>query len=144
EAGLPVLPRVDALAEDDEDLGVDRVDHAGERAAEPLSRGAVDGLGRGVPGVGGLPQARDRAARADHAALEGLAHEGVLTDVRPEAAARAAAAQRAVHREGHVADLARAARRAPVQRAVDHDPAADAATDRDHEVGAVVAALAVE
>src|SRR5690606_13492257 len=86
EAGLPVLPRVDALAEDDDDLGVDRVDHAREGAAEAFACLAVAIAGAGVAAPGGLPQACGRPAWADPAALAGCANECVIHAVSLEAA----------------------------------------------------------
>ena len=105
EAGFPVAPGIDAFAEKDDDLGVDDVHDAGQRAPQGRPGLTVDRPGTRVAVVGGLTQIGGCAIRAEDAALDTRAQQRLLTRVRLQAPAQPTPAQRPVGRDQHAADL---------------------------------------
>ena len=117
------LARVGDAAADDDALGPQQDDRVRQRAADELARAREcgdRGLVAGAGGVGGRLHGRLPGGRGDRL---GARHP-------VEAAAVAAAAQRAVGIDRRVPDLARVAE-PEVQAAADHHAAADAGAERD-------------
>ena len=113
EAGLPVPPGVDALTEQDDDLGVDGVHDAGQRAAEqdarPRGRSPAASRRRGRrPGAAPAdvprgPTTPRSSARARRARPRRCAPRGTPAEPHPQSGPSTVI--------GHVADLAGTARR---------------------------------